>query len=169
MGNDIRFFFNSGPLRSHVLPGPPSGLNCTAFSVSAQQCPKLKPPPRTPPDGKSQSRPHASSLHHHFPHARGSPENSNTNQHNRPKLTARTTNKMWTPLLPLFLSLLTASYVSATSLTYKLTPSEKACFFATVEEKGAKVAFYFAVGFLFFLYVHGRAQRIGLGGYVGNI
>ena len=35
--------------------------------------------------------------------------------------------------------------VSATALTYKLTPNEKACFFAYVEEKGAKLAFYFAV------------------------
>lgn len=35
--------------------------------------------------------------------------------------------------------------VSATALTYKLTPNEKACFFSYVEEKGAKLAFYFAV------------------------
>lgn len=37
------------------------------------------------------------------------------------------------------------SLVSATALTYKLTPNEKACFFSYVEEKGAKLAFYFAV------------------------
>lgn len=37
--------------------------------------------------------------------------------------------------------------VSATALTYKLTPNEKACFFSYVDEKGAKLAFYFAVTF----------------------
>lgn len=37
------------------------------------------------------------------------------------------------------------SLVSATALTYKLSPNEKACFFAYVEEKGSKLAFYFAV------------------------
>jgi hypothetical protein len=35
--------------------------------------------------------------------------------------------------------------VSATALTYKLLANEKACFFANVENKGAKIAFYFAV------------------------
>lgn len=35
--------------------------------------------------------------------------------------------------------------VSATALTYKLSANEKACFFSFVENKGAKVAFYFAV------------------------
>ena len=35
--------------------------------------------------------------------------------------------------------------VSATALTYKLSANEKACFFSYVENKGAKVAFYFAV------------------------
>lgn len=35
--------------------------------------------------------------------------------------------------------------ISATALTYKLAPNEKACFFSFVEEKGAKLAFYFAV------------------------
>ena len=38
-----------------------------------------------------------------------------------------------------------ASCVSATALTYKLPPSGKECFFANVEQKQAKVAFYFAV------------------------
>ncbi|KAI9834558.1 MAG: hypothetical protein M1819_002934 [Sarea resinae] len=38
-----------------------------------------------------------------------------------------------------------ASAATATALTYKLTPNEKACFFASVDQKGAKVAFYFAV------------------------
>ena len=37
------------------------------------------------------------------------------------------------------------SLVSATALTYKLSANEKACFYATSEKKGAKVAFYFAV------------------------
>ncbi|MCJ1467498.1 Transmembrane emp24 domain-containing protein 3 [Pseudocyphellaria aurata] len=35
--------------------------------------------------------------------------------------------------------------VYATALTYRLTPNEKACFFTFVQEKGAKLAFYFAV------------------------
>ncbi|KAJ9629336.1 hypothetical protein H2203_001709 [Taxawa tesnikishii (nom. ined.)] len=44
-------------------------------------------------------------------------------------------------LLGFFLS----SYVSATALTYKLAPNAKECFYAHVDNKGAKVAFYFAV------------------------
>jgi len=36
--------------------------------------------------------------------------------------------------------------VSATALTYKLGAHEKACFYSNVENKGAKIAFYFAVG-----------------------
>ncbi|KAI9784887.1 MAG: hypothetical protein M1816_000582 [Peltula sp. TS41687] len=38
-----------------------------------------------------------------------------------------------------------SAYVSATALTYKLAPNEKACFYTWVEHPGAKVAFYFAV------------------------
>jgi hypothetical protein len=38
-----------------------------------------------------------------------------------------------------------SSLVSATALTYKLSANEKACFYSYVENKGAKVAFYFAV------------------------
>lgn len=38
-----------------------------------------------------------------------------------------------------------ASAVQATALTYKLEAHEKACFFATTESQGTKVAFYFAV------------------------
>ncbi|KAJ9639966.1 hypothetical protein H2201_006864 [Coniosporium apollinis] len=34
---------------------------------------------------------------------------------------------------------------SATALTYKLAANEKSCFFTDVQQKGAKVAFYFAV------------------------
>jgi hypothetical protein len=37
------------------------------------------------------------------------------------------------------------SAVSATALTYRMQPHEKACFFNWVDVKGAKVAFYFAV------------------------
>lgn len=33
----------------------------------------------------------------------------------------------------------------ATALTYKLQPHTKECFFTHVNQKGAKVAFYFAV------------------------
>lgn len=35
--------------------------------------------------------------------------------------------------------------VSATALTYKLSANERACFYSWVENKGAKIAFYFAV------------------------
>jgi len=35
--------------------------------------------------------------------------------------------------------------VSATALTYKLGANEKACFFSNIENKGSKIAFYFAV------------------------
>ena len=37
------------------------------------------------------------------------------------------------------------TYVSATALTYRMVPNEKSCFYAWVEEKGVKMAFYFAV------------------------
>ena len=37
------------------------------------------------------------------------------------------------------------SFVSATALTYKVLPNEKACFFSEVKQQGAKIAFYFAV------------------------
>lgn len=46
-------------------------------------------------------------------------------------------------LLGLFACLFAIS--SATALTYKLTPNEKACFFTDVKQEGAKIAFYFAV------------------------
>ncbi|KAL8873281.1 MAG: hypothetical protein Q9174_001227 [Haloplaca sp. 1 TL-2023] len=35
--------------------------------------------------------------------------------------------------------------ISATALTYKLQPSERACFFSYADQKGLKLAFYFAV------------------------
>ncbi|KAH8654045.1 emp24/gp25L/p24 family/GOLD-domain-containing protein [Tricladium varicosporioides] len=38
-----------------------------------------------------------------------------------------------------------APLVSATALTYKLSANEKACFYSNVDNKGSKVAFYFAV------------------------
>lgn len=50
-------------------------------------------------------------------------------------------------LLGFLACLFTAS--SATALTYKLTPNEKACFFTDVQQQGAKIAFYFAVSLLF--------------------
>lgn len=37
------------------------------------------------------------------------------------------------------------SEASATALTYKLTANEKACFYANNQDKGQKIAFYFAV------------------------
>ena len=39
----------------------------------------------------------------------------------------------------------TAALTSATALTYKIAPNEKACFFTFVEKPNAKVAVYFAV------------------------
>ncbi|KAI4123268.1 MAG: hypothetical protein LQ338_005349 [Usnochroma carphineum] len=47
----------------------------------------------------------------------------------------------------LFCSLLSCicSFASATALTYKLQPNEKACFFAYADQRGLKLAFYFAV------------------------
>ncbi|MCJ1246848.1 hypothetical protein MMC30_004057 [Trapelia coarctata] len=50
------------------------------------------------------------------------------------------------PLLTTYTFLAYAfSIVSATALTYKLAPNEKACFFTFVDQRNAKVAFYFAV------------------------
>lgn len=50
------------------------------------------------------------------------------------------------PLLTTYTLLAYAfSVASATALTYKLAPNEKACFFTYVEQRNAKVAFYFAV------------------------
>jgi hypothetical protein len=49
-------------------------------------------------------------------------------------------------LLTLLSALLAyATVVYATALTYRLEAHEKACFFAHVENKGTKLAFYFAV------------------------
>lgn len=38
-----------------------------------------------------------------------------------------------------------STLVSGTALTYKLSANEKACFFSMVEQRNAKIAFYFAV------------------------
>jgi hypothetical protein len=46
-------------------------------------------------------------------------------------------------LTSLLACLLSTAY--ATALTYRLEAHEKACFFAHVEHKGTKLAFYFAV------------------------
>lgn len=47
---------------------------------------------------------------------------------------------------PLLAGLATlVSSVSATALTYRLEANEKACFFTSVDQANAKVAFYFAV------------------------
>jgi hypothetical protein len=56
------------------------------------------------------------------------------------------TSAMRVPLLACGLLASLVSVASATALTYKVSPNEKACFYATVDNKGAKVAFYFAVG-----------------------
>ena len=54
---------------------------------------------------------------------------------------------MMLPLLPFLgaLTLFLLGRVSATALTYKLAPNEKTCFFSFAEQKGQKLAFYFAV------------------------
>ena len=53
-------------------------------------------------------------------------------------------------LLALISALLAqVTVVYATALTYRLEAHEKACFFAHVENKGTKLAFYFAVGLSF--------------------
>ncbi|KAL8681373.1 MAG: hypothetical protein Q9186_002516 [Xanthomendoza sp. 1 TL-2023] len=49
------------------------------------------------------------------------------------------------PLIVISLLGYVCSHVSATALTYKLQAHELACFFSHVQEKGVKLAFYFAV------------------------
>jgi hypothetical protein len=46
-------------------------------------------------------------------------------------------------LTSLLACLISSAY--ATALTYRLEAHEKACYFAQVEHKGTKLAFYFAV------------------------
>lgn len=43
------------------------------------------------------------------------------------------------------LLILALSSVQATTLTYKMAPHEKACFYATAQKVDEKIAFYFAV------------------------
>ncbi|MCJ1238751.1 hypothetical protein MMC14_006742 [Varicellaria rhodocarpa] len=52
---------------------------------------------------------------------------------------------MQLPLLSYGLLACLISLTSATALTYRLAPNEKACFFTWVEQQNAKIAFYFAV------------------------
>jgi len=52
---------------------------------------------------------------------------------------------MQLPLISCGLLAFLATYVSATALTYKMQPHEKACFFTATKNKGEKIAFYFAV------------------------
>lgn len=42
-------------------------------------------------------------------------------------------------------ALVAPKLIAATALTYRLSPSETACFFASVDTAGSKIAFYFAV------------------------
>ncbi|KAL8737261.1 MAG: hypothetical protein Q9181_001847 [Wetmoreana brouardii] len=49
------------------------------------------------------------------------------------------------PVLSISLLGYVCALVSATALTYKLQPNEKACFFSYADQKGLKLAFYFAV------------------------
>ncbi len=48
-------------------------------------------------------------------------------------------------LFPCGLLACLASQAAATALTYKLLANEKACFYTSTNNKGEKVAFYFAV------------------------
>lgn len=52
---------------------------------------------------------------------------------------------MQLPLIAYGLVACFVAQVSATALTYKLTPNEKACFYTATKNKGEKIAFYFAV------------------------
>jgi hypothetical protein len=50
-------------------------------------------------------------------------------------------------LIQCLLAFLTAR-VAATALTFKIGANEKSCFFTNVDQKNAKIAFYFAVSSL---------------------
>ncbi|KAK5656117.1 hypothetical protein OQA88_4877 [Cercophora sp. LCS_1] len=52
---------------------------------------------------------------------------------------------MQLPLISFGLLACMAAHVSATALTYKLQPHEKACFYTATKARGEKIAFYFAV------------------------
>lgn len=62
-------------------------------------------------------------------------------------LTSNRKSIMLLPSILLFVSTF-STFASATALTYKLTPNEKACFFTQVNQQGAKIAYYFAVSVL---------------------
>ena len=64
----------------------------------------------------------------------------------------RQSHVFWTTA---WLWLCLSNVVSATALTYKLAPHEKACFFTSVNQAGVKMAFYFAVSTSCFLPVLG--------------
>lgn len=46
-----------------------------------------------------------------------------------------------------------ATFSYATTLTYRMAPHERACFYAIANKVEEKVAFYFAVRILFFLMI----------------
>lgn len=52
---------------------------------------------------------------------------------------------MQLPVFVLGLLACIVAHVSATALTYKLTPNEKACFYTATTKPSEKIAFYFAV------------------------
>jgi hypothetical protein len=72
-----------------------------------------------------------------------------------PYTNAMRVSQLWACLLALY-----TIGVSATALTYKMQPNEKSCFFAWVDQKSAKIAFYFAVR-LPFLTVPKRFHLVG--------
>lgn len=74
-----------------------------------------------------------------------SPDNLQRNRDTCHHYSPPTTTTMRLSTLSCSLLACISPLVSATALTYKLAAHEKACFYAKVEEKGAKVAFYFAV------------------------
>lgn len=58
------------------------------------------------------------------------------------------TTTMQLPVIAYGLLACFVAQVSATALTYKLTPNEKACFYTATKNKGEKIAFYFAVSLM---------------------
>jgi hypothetical protein len=71
------------------------------------------------------------------------PKYNNSDNNPRSRSTPTATMRSFATIVSLLLAYCTAVY--ATALTYRLDAHEKACFFANVEHKGTKVAFYFAV------------------------
>lgn len=60
----------------------------------------------------------------------------------------------------LLCALVAPTLIAATALTYRLSPSETACFFALVETAGSKIAFYFAVRAHLELFCPGKSYSI---------